>query len=163
MIVTISTDASFDRRLKRGAYAYWISTDKGKLRGSGILKQEIERPEEAELMAMTNALHYLSLRTELEPTVIVMNTDCMNAIHFMTSNTQAIRLFRLDFLKPVKTIFKTVWARPSLINAKIIYRHIVGHGDIVNKREFVNAWCDRTAKKELSKFRKYLKTIQNAN
>ena len=51
MNVTINTDASFNHHYKVGGYAFWITSELGRIRQSGTLK-ETSDAQDAELKAL---------------------------------------------------------------------------------------------------------------
>lgn len=157
MFITINTDASFSQKYKHGTYAFWIVSNKGKVTKSGSLRGITANPVCAEMKCIINALHYLHKHTDwLEnKSKIVVNTDCLNAIHVFSGNRANIRRYKLNALiythldKAMKKILADIRTGR---NIKIEYRHVKAHQHTDNARHWVNEWCDLEAKKEMSLF-----------
>lgn len=157
MIVTINTDASFSKTLQRGSYAFWIVSNQGKIARSGILKRTCTRPEEAEFMCLLNAMFALSKSGWDNITKIVINTDCLNVIHVLIGDKEAIRKYRLSRLKPYKDQLKKIINSSFLKGINKNIRHIKAHQEISSAKQWVNDWCDQNAKLQLHKFYRNLK------
>ena len=59
MIVTVNTDASYSPGAERGSFAFWIVSNSGRVQMSGMLKNRVGRPEQAEFQCIINAVHIL--------------------------------------------------------------------------------------------------------
>lgn len=160
MNCTISTDASYSKKYYRGTYAFWITSNLGRVQKSGILRSSMNRPEVAEMMCICNSLSYLLKNEELLKTIknIYINTDCLNAIHLFTGNIRAIRKYKLQsksFSKVLVIYFKLT---ALLKDKKIEFRHIKSHEHTETPRNYVNDWVDKECGKQmeilLKKYRK---------
>lgn len=153
MIVTVNTDASYNKAMREGAYAYWIRSDIGKLSGYGSYAVKVEHPVVCEIMAMTKALHRLTKSTWKNITLLIFNTDCLNAIHYLNDDEYAIKRYKINRLKemgPVADLFFQIKKKYFPL-AKVEFRHVKAHTKFENDpRKYVNDWCDRAAKKGLN-------------
>lgn len=159
MIVTINTDASFYEPLKIAAFAYWIKCDKGKLNKRGSFRDNVDNPQVAEFMAITNALHALSRKKWKDITLIIINTDCLNIIHYLNGDQHKIRRYKIDtnLLSPIKEVY-TKYLKNYFNNIKVQFRHVKAHTKTDDPRSFVNNWCDQAAKLSLGEM---IKNIRN--
>ena len=153
MNVTIATDASFSKILKRGTYAFWITSNEGVIRKAGILRSKVKHSVIAEMKCIINALHYLQ-RQEWFSNVkhVYVNTDCLNAIHHFKNDMDAIHQYKINHpenrhLAKVYTLLK----KNQFKGVKIELRHIKAHERSDTPRHYTNDWCDREAKKQMSK------------
>lgn len=121
MNITINTDASFCPDGKVGGYAFWVTSNLGRIKYSNIFKRKPNNPSEAEIKCIINAVYILSSIIDLDNHNVVINTDCTSAI------------------KALKKRFP-----------RFAFKHVVAHQKgQVDRRSFVNNWCDREAKKQL--------------
>jgi ribonuclease HI len=156
MIVTINTDASFSEKYKIGTYAFWIVCNNFKIQKFGALKLDCQRAEEAEIRAILNALH--TIKFEGNITKVIVNTDCLNAIHILTNDQPRIQRYRLYFGKPYRKYFNKNF---SSLWREIEFRHVKAHTDTDTSRTWVNDWCDKKAKQQLNE--KINGTLKNKN
>jgi ribonuclease HI len=138
MTATINTDASFYVDYKLAAYAFWITTDKGRIKKAAALKGEVFSANEAEFKCIVNALHSLANAKLGQITTIYINTDSDATI------------------KAIETGLPPQWARAilpyykkyiDLLGANIVLRHVKSHEHTSTPRNWVNDWCDKMAKK----------------
>lgn len=149
MIVTINTDASFSRKHERGSFAFWIVCNDFKILKSGIIKKRCIRPEIAEFRCIVNALYVLSQQDTKKITRIIINTDCLNVIHLLTKNKDAIQQYKLaSWGNYLVLAFQTLLLKFGS-KCKVEYRHVRSHVTTEGARNWVNDWCDREAKKSL--------------
>lgn len=146
MLVTINTDASFYKRQQRGSYAFWAVSNKFKIIKYDILKGPCQRPDEAEMKCIINAL-YMVLPAEDSVRRLIVNTDSMNAIHVFEHDKEAIKRWGLHWAAGLRNRYnKIVGAYPDVA---IEFRHVKAHAGTESPRAWVNDWCDRMAKKVL--------------
>jgi ribonuclease HI len=154
MIVTINTDASYSKTYQKGAFAFWMVSNHGKICKSGLLKGDSLDPTHAEIKTISNALYHLATYTGWTGiTRVIINTDSMNSIHLLTKNERAIKKYRINRNKYQKEI----QVFPALINKlkfNIEMRHVRSHVSTETAKQWVNEWCDSEAKKHLHKFLK---------
>jgi len=151
MVVTINTDASFNKKHQIGSYAFWIVSNMGRIQHSGILRSSISRSEISEFQCIINAVHVLGILGWGNIEHIIINTDCLNVIHLISGDETNIKYHKLEWgLALVKQFNKTL-AKNKLGKAKIDMRHVKSHGTIDSKRTFVNNWCDKSAKEMMGR------------
>lgn len=152
MIVTINTDASYHPYFKVGAYAFWIISNEGRICHSGSLKKKINRPEQAEFKCIINAFHVLGKQRYKNISKIIVNTDCLNVIHLVQGNKEAIQKYRLaSWGNHLVTELFLTKRKFNLQKIECEFRHVKAHADTESKRTWVNDWCDRQAKYHLWK------------
>lgn len=145
MIVTINTDASHHSDAKIGGYAFWIVCNEFRIVKSGALKNKCARPEIAEFMCIINAVHLLFQSKPSKITKVVVNTDCLNVIHLLKGDKNAIRKYGLEtWGAPLVKIFYKIAG-----DTKFEFRHIRSHQHTNTPRNWVNDWCDKEAKKAM--------------
>lgn len=150
MIVTINTDASFTFKHQRGTFAFWMVCNRFKIQKAGILRKKCSRPEIAELRAIINAVHILGKENCAGVTKIIINTDCLNAIHILSDDTKAIKRFQLaSFGTMLRFRFEEVLRSHKIHRIPIEFRHVRSHTDNTDARSYVNDWCDTEAKKKM--------------
>ena len=159
MIVTINTDASFSKLYQKGTYAFWIVSNHGRITRSGTLRKPCSRPEVAEFKCIINAMHKLAESNWEGITRVIINTDCLNVIHLMQGNKKMIKRWRLlswghDLLVKYDDMMLS-YKESFLKDATIEHRHVKSHVSTDSKKQWVNDWCDKEAKKHLAA---YLKT-----
>lgn len=154
MIVTINTDASYSKDHKKGAYAFWMVSNEGRICKSGLLKGKSLDPTHAEIKTISNALYHLATYTGWRGiTKVVINTDSLNSIHLLTKNSEAIKKYRIDRAKYQNEVrvFQTL---VNKLKYNIEMRHVRSHISTETAKQWVNEWCDQEAKKHLHKFLK---------
>ena len=146
MNITINTDASFCPLTKVGGYAFYIVCNQFKIQKAGEFKTLPKSSIEAETMCIGNAIATL-LSQELPNQVnyIIINTDCLNAIHSITMGGGKV----YGKVRKLKNKIKRV----SKAN-KLEFRHVKAHNGTPDARSWVNDWCDKEAKKYMRKARK---------
>lgn len=147
MIFTVTTDASYSTRIKRGTYAFQIRSDHGCVQKFGPLKGEVVCNVEAELKAIGNALAKLCKLNQLQPDdQIIINTDCFAAIKAIRNQGTPNGSKRLK--EHARKIFKYL---VLVQKVKHEFRHVKAHTAVQDKRSYVNRWCDMKAGEEMDK------------
>lgn len=142
MLVTINTDASFNKDILRASYAFWIKTDNYTIKMSGIIRTKCKDSTEAELKCIVNALYVVSKQIGIKS--IIVNTDSLNSIHVLTKDIENIRKYRLHWADKYMKI-----ANSYINGKKVKYRHVKAHSGTDSSRTYVNDWCDKMAKERL--------------
>lgn len=150
MNITITTDASFSSKYKRGTYAFFITSNLGRMSQAGALRKSCRSPSEAEIKCIINALTFVRNNKELFDKCknVYVNTDSMNSIHIWNDDRQLIiryKLFKLS-LQLNKLIRKL---KKDYRKKSIELRHVKGHSGVNDKRSYVNEFCDKAAKVEM--------------
>ena len=147
MNVTINTDASFNHHHKVGGYAFWITSELGRIRQSGTLK-ETSDAQDAELKALANAVYAL-LNSEFNNGSIehiYVNSDCKMMFPKISIKSTSV---------PGKYIAETLndilrQNTDGCIYGRISFRHVKAHtNNLTKSRSWVNDWCDNEAKKAM--------------
>jgi len=150
MLVTINTDASFHPRLKHGAYAFWAVCNDWKITKSGLFRKLCQTPDDAEAKCIINALTVV-LKAHKGISKIIINTDSLNAIAYLTKDEAHIRKYGLSHSKMRQ--FQQCLSVLPISKSQLEYRHVKAHSGINDKRSYVNEWCDAEAKRQLRKKR----------
>jgi len=133
--VTINSDASYDHSTKQGGYGLWIKSNDFLIKRSLIFKSKITDSNEAEIKAVTNALHLLSKRNERYKVLVV---NCDNAVVRGIINKGYVPdRFKVEgniLLKYLESYDKSY------------AKHIKGHGSKKKPRGWVNHWCDKQSR-----------------
>lgn len=89
MHIDLVFDASFCPKLKIGTFAFYIIAG-GSRWGSANKLREVGKPDEAELMALVNALHSLKKSSVNNGTIsfITIHSDCMNIFGKVNSKSK---------------------------------------------------------------------------
>lgn len=146
MLVTINTDASFHPKLKYGAYAFWAVCNDFKITKSGVFRRLCQTPDDAEAKCIINALTVI-IKAHKGISKIIINTDSLNAIAYLTKDVSHIIKYGLSHSKMRQ--FQQCLLMLPIGNIKIEYRHVKAHSGIDDKRSYVNEWCDAEAKRQL--------------
>ena len=163
MTATITTDASFYVQHKKGAFAFWISTEERIIQKAGVLKGACLTSQIAEIKAILNSLIFIKrARFSEKITHITVNTDCMDAINLLGVMTnEQLQKHCNKSKSEALTFLPEAWlAIKVALQAEIKFKHVKAHKGKDTARKFVNDWCDKAAKKELRQFIKNEK--QNA-
>ena len=141
MNVTITTDASFYHVGKVGGFAFQIKSNDGLIKEWGALQGNLSNPTEAELKSLLNALFILQQK-DYKITTLTINTDCK----FIADSMFNIK----DSWKPVtKKLVKKFKSYLSQLEYETLnIKHVKAHtGDLTNKVNWVNDWCDKKSRK----------------
>lgn len=144
--ITINTDASFCPFEKVGGYAYWIKGPNLSIKNSGVFKIKLPNSQDAEIKAVANALSsILKLKSLPTADVLIINTDCYGSIEQIKNQSTEISILINDKIEKIKQV----------TGAKtLILRHVKAHVKIIDKKTYVNDWCDKEAKKHMKGARK---------
>jgi ribonuclease HI len=149
LTVTINTDASFFKIQKQASFAFTIVCDAGRTSKSGMIQQEVKRPEVAEFMSIINAFYVLGRKHYPNITKVIVNTDCLNVIHVVQNNVQAIRKYHLSFLLELLKKYNKVLSAAMINKEFVEFRHVKAHKNTDTKRNYTNDILDKEAKKVL--------------
>lgn len=149
--VTITTDISLNQQRKKAAYAFWISTELGAIKRSGMLKGKHSNVPLAELMCIANAVHFF-IKTGLKTKRLIINTDNQGGQVLLIKNGKEGRNKQVDVV--ARLINETVNGKYE----EVVFRHVKAHKGTRDKRSYVNDWCDRESRSVL---RNYLYPTRN--
>lgn len=151
MNVTITTDASFSRTHQRGTYAFFISSNLGRMSKSGVLRKTCISPSEAEMKCIINALVFLSQQVDifLKCKDIYINTDSMNSIHMWNKDKVSIKKYKL--FKLSEKLEHSLKQTRALVKGKNVWiNHVKSHDDSnTANRSRANALCDNACRIEM--------------
>lgn len=113
------------------------------------------------MMTIVNALHLLK-KTGWKPSRIVINTDCLNAIHLFTKNREAVKKYKLlspQTIDITHAYFKACNQLPLFTGPKgkrmlpmVELRHIRSHQHTETAKHWVNDWADKEAKRIIGNY-----------
>ena len=130
-------------------YAFWIASNNGTFKKYGKLN-DCENSNEAEMMAIANALHFVRTHPSLENcTKIIINTDselainCINPKYNYFGSKKRERHKRFRSIRGVMTKYLGKYKGKK---CEFEFRHVKAHKKIESAREYVNNWLDKHAK-----------------
>ena len=146
MNVTILTDASHCPDLKVAGYGFWIASERGKLPGSGVMKNLVRTSTLAEMQAVVNALWKgakagLILRGD----ELLIQIDCEAAIY-------AFRRKR-NVADDEKEVVEQLYWILTTLDLKCKFRHVKAHTGSDAARSRANDACDKRARKAMRRAR----------
>lgn len=139
MLVTITTDASFYDTHKMGGYAFWITSNSGRIRLAAAFKGNVETSHDAEFKCIINALHSLKKST-WDITEIYINTDSKDVMKAIDGTRPNLPKYAVENLTAYKAILK------ELKVSKVSLRHVKGHKHTKTARHWCNQWCHDNSK-----------------
>ena len=158
--LTIIADASYHRQHHTAGWGAWMKGVRtpGAVTMGGQIKELLERSSEAEMRALSNALHVASTRGYIEvKDVVMVQSDCTDALGWILWGLPLARHSQNGSGAPVTRPRKGGRAKDSkglaafldvcqALDLRIVVRHVRGHEDGVTSRSAVNELCDRIAK-----------------
>ena len=145
MIVTVTTDASYCPNNSIGGYAFWISSEIGKVQYSGKFSGYLVDPNEAELKAIGNAIYFLLQADQFKRVEkVIINTDSQTCIRLLTDP-------KYDNYLDTQNMIKGMLKKRRI---DFEMRHVKAHTNGSTSRRYVNNWCDRMAQMEMRAKRK---------
>lgn len=148
MFATVGTDASFCHETRLGTFAYWITTDRGRILNSGVFKDCPTTSTEAEMMCIANALHHL-IKLHPDTDLIYINTDC----NTIPASMQRATELSTNPTRSTAYLLRKMIEGYNENGVAVVWRHIKGHQ--YNKKmggtsaQYVNDWCDKEARRLL--------------
>ena len=122
MLITVISDASLCHKTGIAGYGYWVKSDRGGTRGSGVLQGHNSSSLVAEMRALMNGLHAaLKEGLAVKGDKFLLQTDCEGVITTFTGKRK--RFLNVQELEAVE-YFKTMIARFELTYE---FRHVKGH------------------------------------
>jgi ribonuclease HI len=153
MNVTILTDASHCPDLKVAGYGFWIASERGKLPGSGAMKNLVRTSTLAEMQAVVNAL-WKGAKAGLiqKGDELLIQIDCEAAIY-------AFRHKR-NVADDEKQVVEQLYLILTTLDLKCKFRHVKAHTGSEAARSRANDACDKRARKAMRRARIKLKIQQ---
>lgn len=164
MNITLNCDASFSKKYRVGSFAYWVTCNMGRLRRSGSLKGGINDPTEAEMKCILNALKFIIVdnrRVFNEVQRFYVNTDSLNAKWMFEGHQNKITKYgrvKPEWKRLNKIYNRKFFSEIRKHKKEIRFYHVKGHSGVQDSRSYVNEWCDKAAKNEISKI---INSIEN--
>jgi len=142
--LTINTDASFCDKTQAAGWAFTIVTDGIKVAKHGSFKTKPVDSNQAELMAIGNALHYLvNMKDQIYVRWFYINTDSKDSI-------TKIKTPRMPLEAEVNFLWNECIAKIRS-NKNYFLSNVKSESD--EKRIKANKWCDYWAGREMKKQR----------
>jgi ribonuclease HI len=123
-----------------GGYAFWITSDLGRVKTAAAFKGLLETSHDAEFKCIINSLHVLK-RLGWTVTELYINTDSKNVIDAVTKDIPNLPDYAVKNLKAYNDIIQ------AFKGTKINLKHVKAHKHTRTPRHWVNDWCDKEAKK----------------
>lgn len=155
--VTITTDISVSPDFKYASYAFWISTERGHIKKSGLIKKASVNTTLMEIKCITNATWYLFNKTNIRPETLIINTDSLGVVEIMS------RKLKPFSLKPIRVIARELKTILDLNKQQYKFKHVKAHVKVSSARSYVNNWCDKEAKRVIKEFLKAKSNEQKQN
>lgn len=149
MKVTILSDASYCPENKVAGYGFWIASQRGKLGGGGVIVDDVEDTNAAEMMAICNAIwHGYSNRLIEKGDELLIQTDSLAAIDRLDSRRVVTMTNQQEAI--VQYFQKTV----RRMELNVTLRHVKAHTGRQEARYTANRMCDIRARKNMRAARK---------
>lgn len=146
MNVTVLTDASHCPDHKVAGYGFWIASERGKLPGSGAMKNLVRTSTLAEMQAVVNAV-WKGIKTELiqDGDELLIQIDCESAIYAFRG--------KRGVADDEKEVVEQLHMILTKLNLKCKFRHVKAHTGSLAPRSKANDACDKRAKKAMRRAR----------
>jgi len=146
MWVNIIADASYCPDTNTGGYGFWISSERGKEGGNGILPGIVYNNFAAELMAIIKGVEYaLKKRLLITGDALLIQTDCQAAICALENKRIRISTQEFYLTRDFKALTKGIFVE---------YRHVKGHSREKGDRFKANKICDVQARTNMKRARR---------
>lgn len=150
MLVTVTSDASFDSNSNKAGYAFLISCNAGRYSKAGFL-DTAKNITEAELMAIANSLHYIVNHKELwGVSKIIFNVDFIAAEAFIFKPGGTSKSKKKVTGKRYRQIVGKITyyigeLRKEYKGVKFEFRHVRAHTKDESQRSMANRFVDKLA------------------
>lgn len=159
MVVTIYTDAAYSFDYCRAGFGYWITLPTSIINNSGSIDAPVGNPTVAEIKGIQAALLFV-VNMPVKPKTVILYTDSRAAINILSNEVEYIKKFRLDrsvYKQAGREFKRIVGSQLQELDITISWRHVKAHENTDSNKQFINDWCDRSAKLELTKLIRTLK------
>ncbi len=137
--VTIIADASYCPLTGAAGYAFWIASTRGKLGGSGGMKDRVVNNIAAEMMALLNGLHQACKKGLVQVgDNVLLQTDCQSAIDAFNEQRRNITTEELSLVVYLRKLI-------TVMHITVRFKHVKGHTAGLDERTFTNNKCDYLA------------------
>jgi ribonuclease HI len=140
MLVTVYTDASWDNRQRRGGWAAWCRSTRGRAVFNGPCPSYVVCSLSAEMSAI-HAGVYVALREWPSATRLLVCTDCNEAIRWLNQS----RFKPSHPLSVQRRRFESMVETCGFNRCAIDLRWVRGHQGSRTRPGYVNAQCDKLA------------------
>ena len=150
MLITVTSDASFDSYSGEAGYAFLISCNAGRFSKAGFLKTA-KNITEAELMSIANSLHYIVNHKELwGVSKIIFNVDFIAAEDFIFKHGGTNRSRKKYAGKRYRQIVGKITfyigeLRKQYKGVQFEFRHVRAHTEYQSQRSKANSFVDKLA------------------
>lgn len=146
--ITINTDASFSGEHQKGGYAFYIVCNDFRIKSGGPFRADPRNSEDAEMMAIGNAIATLLRRVELPKTkLLVINSDCKSGLSKIDKPNKILKVKNRPLPRKIRGLIDELLKRIG--NPKVDFRHVKAHNGHPDARSWVNDWCDKEAKRHM--------------
>lgn len=142
MYVTIMTDASMCPETGATGFGFWVACERGKRPGGGPMRTLTRSSNEAEMMAIVNALHQ-AVKADLVQRydTVLIQTDSTAAIGAFNGRRAYESLTQGE--QRAYDEFHNIRRKVGIV---FDFRHVKGHTGIRDQRSMANHMCDKRAK-----------------
>lgn len=148
MRVTIISDASYCPNNRVGGYGFWAVSGRGSHAGEGMFKGSVPSAQNAEMMAIVNALHCsIGTGVAIAGDQVLVQTDCLNAITYFERKSRRISADALVIVNALDALK----AKHSL---DIEFRHVKGHTRQTGTKFVAQRLSDKRARRAMKKARR---------
>ena len=137
MWVTCYTDASWFDTKQKGAVAYWLRSDTGRIVSSRPCPPQVTCNNTAEMCAIVVGVRH-ALQEWRNTSGILVNTDSTVAISYLQFGADLSRLRREDWFVWRKWLYGLLDKRGCLVR----FKHVKGHQCPNNVRSYLNTQVD---------------------
>lgn len=149
MNVTILSDASYCPEHKVAGYGFWIACQRGKLGGGGVIIEDVEDTNAAEMMAACNSIwHGVTNGIILKGDELLIQTDSLAAIDRLEGRRVVTMTAQQERI--VAYYEKTI----RRMELSVVLRHVKAHTGRLEARYTANRMCDIRARKNMRAARK---------
>ena len=158
--ITLFTDASFCNKTKAAGGAFWARNHAVKARGAFVI-EDARKTHESEIIATARAILMLKNHPELGPVLargesamLIVVVDCLDVKRVLEG-----RDMRLD--AAARRVVKRVRAFRDSAGFLLKVNYVQSHKGVDTPRQWVNAWCNREARRHMKELRE--KRIRDSN
>lgn len=143
MNVTILSDASYCSKHKVAGYGFWIACHRGKLGGGGIIEEDVDDVNAAEMMAVANSIwHGLNASLICKGDNLLIQSDSLGAIDRLRGRNVTITQQQLRVIGYYEKVV-------SRLELTVRFKHVKAHTSREEARFVANRMCDKRAKENL--------------
>jgi hypothetical protein len=144
VLITMFTDCSYNRQLRRATWAAWAKADGVTIRVSGVLRAKVDQSGDGEIAAIANGL--AAVKRAFAPphgSKIIAQTDSTEAIHALRCGNHVRSFSQAAVQYALAFVSDNGW--------RLELRHVKGHCGAKTPRHAVNTWCDKECSRLMGK------------